>query len=137
MTDTRTGQCLCGAVAFEADIEAPHYHACHCDTCRRWGGPGMATNAVSLRIADTSALRAYGSSDYGERVFCGTCGTHLFWRMKDGSVNVVWVGALDDSDDLTLGTEIFVDSKPGHYSFAGEAHKMTGAEFVEMVMKTQ
>lgn len=134
MTDTRTGGCLCGAVGFEADIEAPHYHTCHCNSCRRWGGPAMAINALALRIADDGAVRAYDSSDYGERVFCGTCGTHLFWRMKDGSATVVWIGALDETDDLALDTEIFIDSKPAHYSLAGNAQKMTGKEFVAMVM---
>ena len=137
MSDTRTGQCLCGAVTFEADIEAPHYHTCHCDYCRRWGGPAMAVNASALRIGDTSSIKAYGSSDYGERVFCSACGTHLFWRMKDGSQNVVWLGTLNQTDDFVLETEIFIDSKPPHYSLSGDAQKMTGEEFVAMVMGSQ
>lgn len=129
MTDTRKGGCLCGKVRFEADISETEYHVCHCGDCRKWdGGPSMACGADAVRVEDESALTAYSSSDYGERVFCTACGTHLFWRMKDGSMTVVWLGALDNSDDLTLTLQMFIDKKPDHYAFANKTKEMTGEE---------
>jgi len=128
MTDTRKGACLCGAVTFDADIAAPHYHACHCATCRRWGGPGMAAPVSDLRIAEGAPVKLFSSSDYGERGFCAECGSHLFWKMKDDSMIAVWVGALDNADGLLFDTQIFIDSKPAHYAFANETTDMTADE---------
>jgi hypothetical protein len=128
MTDTRAGGCLCGAVTFDADLEAPHYHTCHCDTCRQWGGPAMATGASALRVANGAPVKSFISSEYGERVFCAECGTHLFWKMQDESMIFVWIGALKETADMSFDMQIFIDSKPGHYGFANETKTMTGAE---------
>ena len=48
--------------------------------------------------------------------------------MKDDSLIHLLVGALENSDDLQFGTQIFIDSKPAHYAFANETKTMTGAE---------
>jgi len=128
LTDTRQGMCVCGGVTFEADIEAPHYHACHCATCRRWGGPGMAAPATALRISPEASVKSFSSSDYGVRGFCANCGTHLYWKSNDDGLIFVWVGTLESSDDLRFDTQIFIDSKPSHYAFSNETKNMTGAE---------
>lgn len=132
MSETRKGQCLCGAVHFEADLAEPHFHACHCSMCRKWGGPALAMPAEALRIADGAPVKAFSSSDYGERVFCADCGTHLFWRMQDHSMSFVWIGVLEDQDGLTLDTQIFIDSKPGHYALANDTTNLTAAQVMEM-----
>ena len=42
MTDTHTGQCLCGAVKSEGR-GTPEIAICHCDMCQKWhGGPSLA-----------------------------------------------------------------------------------------------
>lgn len=128
MTETRTGKCLCGRVNFEADFEATHFHACHCASCRRWGGPAMSTTTSDLRVAEGAPLKSFDSSDYGKRIFCSECGTHLFWKMKDGSMTVVWLGTLDDDSGFEFDTQIFVDSKPSHYAFANETAMLTGEQ---------
>lgn len=38
------------------------------------------------------------------------------------------VGFFDDSDDLVLDHEVFIDEKPAFYSFAEKTEQMTGAE---------
>ena len=45
----RTGQCLCGAVTFTADV-GDGVLACHCTQCQRWtgGGPYLCVSVSDL-----------------------------------------------------------------------------------------
>ncbi len=126
------GRCLCGAVTFEATPETMAMGVCHCSMCRKWsGGSFMAVECgTSLKIEDQSALGVYTSSDWGERCFCKTCGTTLFWRMRDGSHQVVSAQAFDDPGQFQFVSEIFIDENPGNYAFSNQTKKMTGAEFL-------
>lgn len=126
------GRCLCGAVTFEATPETMAMGVCHCSMCRKWsGGSFMAVECgTSLKIDDQSALGVYTSSDWGERCFCKSCGTTLFWRMRDGSHQVVSAQAFDDPGQFQFVSEIFIDENPGNYAFSNQTKKMTGAEFL-------
>ena len=127
----RSGGCLCGAVRFQAKLEKHEMGVCHCGMCRKWsGGTFMAVECAALDVADESALGVYRSSEYGERVFCRTCGSSLFWRMQDGSVVIASLQAFDDVADFTFSTEIFIDRKPPLYSFANDTKRMTEQEFL-------
>lgn len=129
----KSGRCLCGATRFAAKV-ATDVDACHCGMCRRWtGGMFLGSHAEDVAIEDEATVAAYKSSEYGERVFCKTCGSSLFWRMQDGSSAHVSVSALDDASGLTFANEIFIDEKPPLYDFANPTRKLTGAEFVAMV----
>lgn len=126
-----TGKCLCGAVRFQAELD-PHVHACHCDMCRRWsGGPGMAAYAESVEFSGKESLSTYASSDWAERGFCRTCGSSLFYLVKESQRYVIWTGALDDPSILELAGEIYIDEKPDFYDFAGDRRRLTGQEFLE------
>lgn len=127
---TKSGRCLCGAATFTAKV-GREMHACHCDYCRRWsGGVFMAVFVEDVTIDDESELGVYKSSAYGERVFCKTCGSSLFWRMQDGSGGVASLQAFEDKSGVDFAEEIYIDKKPALYSFAGSAAKLTEAEFV-------
>ncbi len=131
MSDELVGGCLCGAVRFTAVPLNDEMGVCHCGMCRRWsGGLFMAVECGTLAIDDETAVSVYRSSDYGERLFCRTCGSSLFWRMQDGSHIVVSLHALDDPSRFRFTNEIFIDEKPAAYAFANDTKKMTGAEFV-------
>ena len=126
---SRSGGCLCGAVRFNARLNGLHYHICHCGRCRKWGGgPAFGAPASVVEFEDVSAFTSFSSSSHGERLFCRNCGTQLLWRMKDGPTSVIWVGALDHSDDLKLENELFFDAKPGHYCFENTTLKLTSDE---------
>lgn len=123
------GQCLCGAVKFEATPRKVEMDACHCRMCRRWaGGPLMTVNCEALTVADESALGVFASSEWAERCFCKSCGSTLFWRMRDGSLTAVAAQAFDDPAQFPFEVEIFIDEKPNNYAFANQTRKMTGAE---------
>lgn len=136
-TLAKTGGCLCGAVRFSTRVE-PHMHVCHCGFCRRWsGGAFMAVMTSGLEIENEAALGVYPSSEYGERVFCKTCGSSLFWRMQDGSAAAVSLQALDDPAGVVFEEEIFIDKKPALYAFADGARRLTGYEFFARVAGSQ
>ncbi|XWN31649.1 MAG: GFA family protein [Devosia sp.] len=131
----KSGHCLCGAVRFTATVEKDTLDVCHCTMCRRWsGGPIMAVGAKTLTFEDPSKVAAYTSSDWGERIFCPTCGTSLAWRMRDGSHVSVMAYAFDDGFDPQMELEIFIDQKPTGYGFKGDHPTMTKDEVVAHFM---
>lgn len=126
-----SGRCLCGAVRFTGTPVDAHMDACHCSMCRRWSaGPFLSVTVSDLSIEDELSLGRYSASNHAERQFCKTCGSTLFWRMKDGSFTGVSAQAFDDPSGLPLTIEIFVDEKPSTYHFADATRKMTGAEVI-------
>jgi hypothetical protein len=131
----KTGHCLCGAVRFKATPRREEMGVCHCGMCRRWsGGTFMAVDCgTSVEIEDDTRLGVYVSSDWGERVFCKSCGSTLFWRMRDGSDTVVSAQAFDEPADFRFVSEIFTDEQPPNYAFANDTRRMTGPEFIALV----
>ena len=112
---TRTGGCLCGAVRFTATLPKTGVQACHCGQCQRWtgGGPLLSVRVADLEITGEDAIATYAASDWGERAFCQTCGSTLYWRMQGRPVAYMAVGLLDDQSDLSVTEEIFIDHRPG------------------------
>jgi hypothetical protein len=112
---------------------------CHCDMCRRWsGGAWFGVDCgASVKVADESKLGIYPSSGYGERCFCAQCGATLFWRMQDGSVNVVAFSAFAEPGQFKFVSEIFTEEQPASYAFANPTKRMTGPEFVAAFMASR
>ena len=129
----RSGGCLCGAVRFEIAVPEATFTVCHCGMCRRWSrrpvhgralpGPGQ----FHQRIA---GLSWYRGSKWGERGFCGRCGTSLFWRLAGDPTAMLAVSAeaFDDADDLSLDRHIYIDAKPARYAFADDRPRLTEAQ---------
>ena len=68
----------------------------------------------------------YASSDWAERGFCRKCGSHLFYRLTGSGRYMVPPGLLDV--DFVFDHQVFIDEKPGYYSFANETENLTGEE---------
>jgi len=124
------GTCLCGAVKVTAKTKSDHIGACHCSMCRKWGGgPLLAVECQSdVSLEGLEHISTYDSSEWAERGFCKTCGTHLFYRLKEGGHYAIPVGLLDDEDQWTLSEQIFIDQKPSFYSFSQKTKDLTGEE---------
>lgn len=139
MSRRLTGGCLCGEVRFSAEPAACEMGICHCGMCRKWtGGVYMAVGCgPDLEFEDGSKLGIYSSSDYGERLFCKTCGSSLAWRLKDGSYASVSAQAFDNPAVFKLTGEIFVDEQPANYAFANETTRMTGPEVFALYAQKQ
>lgn len=134
MSLDRTGACACGTVRFIAHGGGPEFGACHCETCRRWaGGPNLAMSVDGVTVtAGEDDIAVWASSAWAERASCATCGGKLWYRLTGGGPGtgyILAVAALDDLSGLTLGAEIFTESKPAAYGFfEGSGKRMTGAE---------
>lgn len=126
----RKGACLCGAVSVTAKRAANSVGACHCTMCRRWGGgPFMEISCgTEVSFGGDGSISVFSSSDWAERGFCGNCGTHLFYRLKETGHHMIPVGLFDGDDALVFEQQVFIDEKPTYYSFANETQDMTGAE---------
>lgn len=132
-----SGRCLCGAVRFTATLPRLSAIACHCDMCRRWaGGVHLSVEARDLVFEAGAPVNVFVSSAWGERLFCGECGTHLSFRLRDGTFQSVSPYALDPPPAVPLALEVFVDEKPDDYAFAGDTRKMTGAELAKLLKPT-
>jgi hypothetical protein len=124
------GQCLCGVVRIAAR-DMSRMTACHCSMCQRWGGgPYMSVHLESkdVNIEGSDDIRTFRSSDWAERGFCGTCGTHLFYRLVQSGDYALPVGLFQDGTRFEFQEQIFVDEKSASYEFANDTSKLTGAE---------
>jgi hypothetical protein len=124
------GRCLCGAVAIDVRSLSTSVGACHCTTCRRWGGgPYLAVACGSeVTFSGEDQIGIYNSSDWAERGFCKQCGTHLFYRLKASGEHFMPAGLFGDLEGYVLESQVFVDERPGFYEFANQTKDMTGAE---------
>ncbi|NBA93883.1 GFA family protein [Pseudomonas sp. R5(2019)] len=132
----KQGRCLCGAVTFTVELKHPTFSACHCSMCRQWaGGPAMAVDTETAPVyASEEHIKVFSSSDWAERGFCDTCGTHLFYRLKQGGFYSVPLGLLQGPENWTFDLQVYIDEKPAWYDFSNKTKTMTGAE-VEAAFK--
>lgn len=120
------GQCLCGAVAFNALSDNSDVHACHCGKCRSWGGNFWTSVVVpyeTVRFPNGDAsLKWFRSSDWARRGFCRECGSALFWhgdRLDEHKHTIaVAAGALTQPTGVRLMEHIFVSDKGDYYDIA-------------------
>jgi len=133
------GQCLCGAVNFTAKDISNNVEACHCGMCRKWGGgPLMAVSCgAEVAFEGEDNIAVYYSSDWAERGFCKTCGSHLFYRLKESHEHQIPAGLFDNQESFHFNLQVYIDRKPFFYSFANKTNEMTEAEVIEMYAPEQ
>ncbi|UXU75218.1 MULTISPECIES: GFA family protein [unclassified Paracoccus (in: a-proteobacteria)] len=132
MAQRLTGSCLCGACTLTAAPASTEAGVCHCGMCRKFSG-GMfivADCSGTLEFAEGAPVSRFQSSEWGERVFCGRCGSSLAWLARDGSMAFVSIQAFDDPGRFAVTHELFIDCKPAGYALAGDTKTLTEAEFM-------
>lgn len=129
-----SGRCLCGAVTFTAQTPSRHFGACHCDMCRKWGSGAYleVECGTSVKFTGEDNIGVYRSSDWAERGFCKTCGSNLFYRLKETGSTSVSAGLIDDMADFTMIAQVCIDEKPDYYSFAEDTKKYTRQEMFDL-----
>lgn len=75
-----TGSCHCGAVAFEADLDATRATVCNCSICQKKGAlMGFVPASAFRLLTPEDALGSYTFNRHAIRHrFCKTCGIHVF-----------------------------------------------------------
>jgi len=108
-----TGGCLCGAVRYEATGTPGLSAICHCHMCQRaTGGPFMPvmfmpTDAVKVTKGEP---HVYPSSPTSNRIFCGRCGSPLFFERHTRSLFGIAVGSFDDPNIFKPQVHIAMES---------------------------
>lgn len=80
-----TGGCHCGALTYEADIDAERIGICHCVDCQILSGTAFRTavrvstdNFTLLTGTPKTYTKTGGSGQPRVMAFCGNCGTQLY-----------------------------------------------------------
>ncbi len=120
----RSGQCECGAVAFDVDTSRDTVTFCHCSQCRRLTGHHFAATKArksDLTFTQDRGLKWYASSTWAQRGFCGDCGSTLFYEALDtGDINIA-AGSIVSPTGLKPGRHIFCADKGDYYDIANDA----------------
>lgn len=135
----KSGACLCGAVQISAEIGPRNIAACHCGQCRTWtgGGPYFSTSVENVKIEGENHIGIYAASEWGERGFCKTCGTTLFWKMKGRPVHNLAAGLFHDQSDLAVTEEIFCDRRADWHVPWPDAKQSTEAQELALFAASQ
>lgn len=101
-TEPVEGGCHCGAIRYRITGELIDAGYCHCDICRQTSGAPMLAWA-SFPVQNFEYVEGrptiYRSSEWGQREFCGACGTQMCYRESADPETVdVNVGSLDDPE---------------------------------------
>lgn len=120
-----TGSCLCKAVTFEMESNAPTpYMRCYCSICRKVGGSGgyainLMADATTLKVSGENHKSVYHAqiddkTSLAERHFCKTCGSHLWvWDPRWPELIHPHAGAVDTPLPKTPETvHIMLKDKP-------------------------
>jgi len=107
----RAGGCHCGAVRFEAELDAVvEAQTCNCSMCEKTGFVHVIVPENRFRLTQGSeALTTYTfNTQVARHLFCSVCGVKSFYRPRsnpDGwSVNA---RCLDDAEGLDVRIEAF------------------------------
>ena len=124
------GQCICGACSFSANEVSESVGACHCKTCRQWGGgPFMTVDCgQQVTFSEPENIQVYNSSNWAERGFCKHCGSHLFYRLKQSQQHMMLAGLFKETAQFKFDHQVFIDEKPSYYCFSNTTKDMTGPE---------
>jgi hypothetical protein len=116
-----TGQCLCGAIAYEIEGEIGTVVNCHCSKCRRWHGAAFRTRAAVASkqfkwVRGEEYLSKYESTAPTIKTFCSICGSNLISLIKNNPAHIgVPIGGLDQDPGRRPEMHIFVGSKAPWY----------------------
>ena len=114
------GNCHCGAIRFEAEVDPKRVGICHCTDCQIFSGSAFRTGVIVLapdfRLLEGTPV-VYGkiaeSGAPRRLAFCGSCGTHVY-GMTEGDPPKFYsirVGALAQREELPPVAQIWCRSR--------------------------
>ena len=116
MAKKHTGQCACGSVKFEFDIDPGFVAVCHCLDCKRATGGEAATffgvpeSDFTVTSGTPKPFHYTAQSGKGlDRNFCPDCGARLFTTNLESFPGTVFVmlGSLDRPELIAPKLEMF------------------------------
>lgn len=130
----QNASCLCNKVKIQVEAVKPGVSACHCQSCRGWGGgPLFAVQCGSeVTFEGAEYIQEYDSSAWAKRAFCQVCGTHLYFRLKKAGTYNMPVGIFKDLGNLELTMQYYIDKKPDYYCFSQQTNTLTEEEILSL-----
>lgn len=104
------GECHCGAIAYEAELDPKKVGICHCSDCQALSASAFRTIAMvpgdSFRVTRGTPKEYIKSGDSGNRrvqAFCSDCGSGLYATAADGKRDTynVRLGTVKQRRELT------------------------------------
>lgn len=92
-------------------------------------GPGVA-------FSGQHPPTTYRSSEWAERGFCPTCGTHLFYHLLPSDEYILPAGLFHEQS-FDVANQIFIDEKPEYYELANDTPKLTGEQVFAQFTQAQ
>jgi len=122
MPDTKsaTGKCLCGAVSYTINADAPLRMAqCHCKGCQRSSGTGHMSLAffkaddVQITGETASYAATADSGNINTRHFCPKCGSRVYGEnsARPGLIGIA-VGCVDDNSWFKPAAIVYAKDRP-------------------------
>jgi len=116
------GGCLCGAIRFAANVDPVDTGYCHCVLCQKSTGAPVLIWASfpegSFQYVQGQP-QVFHSSSWGQREFCGACGTQICYRDSEAAKYVdVNIGSLDDPSSYPPRCHIFTKDQLPCMKFA-------------------
>ena len=101
-----TGSCFCGAVRFEAEVDASVGSRCNCRPCTKYGATTSIIKPAAFTLLTDESLMFGHGNEYGHRMFCKTCGVFCFASghldQLGGAYVSVNLNCLDGLDPATM-----------------------------------
>ena len=102
------GQCHCGAIAYEADVQPGTISVCHCNDCQTHSGSAFRANIAApaerfrmLRGEPRTYVKTSASGTKRFLAFCEHCGTPLYaCAVEDPTTYSLRIGALKQRHEL-------------------------------------
>jgi hypothetical protein len=112
------GQCHCGAIAFEAEVDPGTVSICHCSDCQQLTGTtyraSIQAPAASFRLlrgTPKGYVKTAESGNKRNQVFCGDCGSPLYaCAPENPTVYSLRIGALAQRAEMTPNRQIWFGS---------------------------
>ena len=123
------GQCHCGEVAFEAEIDPEKVVICHCTDCQSLSGTAFRVVVFTaedglnlLRGTPKEYIKTAESGRKRVQGFCGTCGSAIYATMVGEGPKAygLRVGVLNQRNDLPPQRQIWHQSAHAWVGTLGE-----------------
>lgn len=109
------GQCQCGAISFEADVDPSRVTICHCTDCQQFSGSPWRASVPAppdtFRItsgAPATYIKTAASGARRLQAFCGNCGSALYSAAAENTASYgVRLGAVNQRAQLAPRKQIW------------------------------
>ena len=116
-----TGQCQCGAIRYEAEVDPAKVSACHCTDCQQFSGApyrvGVPAPKASFRLLQGTPKIYVKTAESGNKraqAFCEDCGSAIYASaVANAEMYSLRVGGLDQRAQLPPQRQIWCRSALG------------------------